>query len=85
MLFYGETLEKIGERIWNMEREFNLAAGLTCKDDSLPPRLMKEAAQTGPQKGAVSKLDVMLPEYYRVRGWTAEGVPTDETRTRLGV
>ena len=46
---------------------------------------MKEAAQTGPHKGAVSKLDVMLPEYYRVRGWTAEGVPTAETRARLGV
>jgi aldehyde:ferredoxin oxidoreductase len=46
---------------------------------------MKEPAQTGPQKGAVSKLDVMLPEYYRVRGWTREGVPTAETRARLGV
>jgi len=80
-----ERLLVVGERIWNLERAFNLAAGLTCKDDNLPPRLMKEAAQTGPQKGAVSKLDVMLPEYYRVRGWTAEGVPTAETRARLGV
>ncbi len=68
-----------------MEREFNLGAGLTGKDDKLPPRLMKEPAQTGPQKGAVSKLDIMLPEYYQVRGWTPEGVPTAETRTRLGV
>jgi aldehyde:ferredoxin oxidoreductase len=68
-----------------MEREFNLAAGLTSKDDNLPPRLMNEAARTGPHKGAVSKLDVMLPEYYRVRGWTPEGVPTAETRARLGV
>jgi len=46
---------------------------------------MTEGATTGPHKGAVSKLDVMLPEYYRVRGWTTEGVPTAETRTRLGV
>ena len=80
-----ERLLLVGERIWNMEREFNLAAGLTRKDDCLPPRLMNEAAKTGPQKGAVSKLDVMLPEYYQVRGWTAEGVPTPETRARLGV
>ncbi len=80
-----ERLLLVGERIWNMEREFNLGAGLTGKDDCLPPRLMKEAAKTGPQAGAVSKLDVMLPEYYEVRGWTAEGVPTPETRARLGV
>ena len=80
-----ERLLLVGERIWNMEREFNLAAGLTAKDDNLPPRLLNEAAKTGPQKGAVCKLDVMLPEYYQVRGWTTEGVPTAETRTRLGV
>jgi aldehyde:ferredoxin oxidoreductase len=80
-----DRLLLIGERIWNMEREYNLAAGFTKKDDNLPPRLMKEPAKTGPQKGAVSKLDIMLPEYYQVRGWTPEGVPTTETRTRLGV
>ena len=80
-----ERLLLVGERIWNLEREYNLAAGLTGKDDNLPPRLMKEPAKTGPQKGAVSKLDIMLPEYYQVRGWTPEGVPTAETRTRLGV
>ncbi len=80
-----ERLLQVGERIWNLEREFNLAAGLTAKDDTLPPRLLTEPARTGPQKGAVSKLDVMLPEYYRVRGWTPEGVPSKETRARLGV
>jgi aldehyde:ferredoxin oxidoreductase len=81
----AEHLLLVGERIWNLERQFNLAAGLTAGDDRLPPRLMQEPAPAGPQKGAVSKLDVMLPEYYRVRGWTAEGVPTAETRARLGV
>lgn len=80
-----ERLLLVGERIWNLEREFNLAAGITGKDDCLPPRLMKEAAKTGPQKGAVSKLDVMLPEYYAARGWTAEGVPTPGTHARLGL
>jgi aldehyde:ferredoxin oxidoreductase len=34
---------------------------------------------------AVSRLPEMLPEYYRVRGWTKDGVPTNETRARLGV
>jgi aldehyde:ferredoxin oxidoreductase len=80
-----DRLLLVGERIWNLERAFNLAAGLTGKDDSLPPRLMNEPASAGPQKGALSKLDVMLPEYYRVRGWSKDGAPTAETLERLGV
>jgi aldehyde:ferredoxin oxidoreductase len=80
-----ERLLQIGERIWNLERQFNLAAGLSGRDDTLPPRLLNEAAKGGPQKGAVSKLGVMLPEYYAARGWTAEGVPTPATLARLGV
>jgi aldehyde:ferredoxin oxidoreductase len=75
----------VGERIWNMERDFNLAAGITGKDDTLPKRLLKEAAKTGPAKGRVNDLDKMLPEYYTIRGWTEEGVPTSETRERLGL
>ncbi len=80
-----EELEKIGERIWNMEREFNNAAGFTAKDDSLPKRLLTEAAKTGPGKGMVSKLPEMLPKYYAVRGWDSEGKPTAETKKRLGL
>ena len=68
-----------------MERMFNNRAGLTSKDDSLPPRLLKEAAQTGPAKGLVNGLGTMLPEYYQLRGWTTEGVPTNETLSRLSV
>jgi len=80
-----ENLNLVGERIWNMERDFNLRAGLTKKDDALPPRLTNEPAKTGPAKGLVNGLDKMLPEYYALRGWTPEGVPTSETRTRLGL
>jgi aldehyde:ferredoxin oxidoreductase len=80
-----DRLLLVGERIWNLERNYNLAAGLTGKDDNLPPRLLNEPAKTGPQKGAVSQLPKMLPEYYQLRGWTKEGVPTTETRKRLGV
>jgi aldehyde:ferredoxin oxidoreductase len=68
-----------------MERQFNLAAGFTAKDDNLPPRLTTEPAKTGPAKGKVNELAKMLPEYYEVRGWTAEGVPTAETLARLGL
>ena len=83
--FTTEELEKIGERIWNMERQFNNAAGFTKADDSLPKRLLTEAAKTGPAKGKVNMLAEMLPKYYSVRGWDAEGVPTKATRERLSL
>lgn len=56
------TLLEVGERIWNLERDFNLKAGLTAKDDTLPPRLLREPANVGPAKGRVNELDRMLPE-----------------------
>ncbi|MEY2772066.1 MAG: putative oxidoreductase YdhV [Pseudomonadota bacterium] len=80
-----EELAMIGERIWNMEREFNNAAGFTKADDSLPKRLLTEAAKTGPGAGVVSKLPEMLPKYYAARGWDSEGRPTAETKQRLGL
>ena len=80
-----ENCMETGERIWNMERMFNAAAGFTSKDDNLPPRLLKEAIKDGPTAGQVNHLDVMLPEYYKIRGWTADGTVTDETRQRLSL
>ena len=80
-----EKLAELGERIWNMERQFNLAAGFTAKDDDLPPRLKTEPAKTGPAKGLVSGIDKMRPEYYQARGWDGQGVPTRETLARLGL
>ncbi|MCP4186769.1 MAG: aldehyde ferredoxin oxidoreductase family protein [Gammaproteobacteria bacterium] len=78
-----DKLVEVGERIWNLERKFNLAAGLTGKDDTLPKRILKEAARTGPAKGMTCRLDEMLPEYYALRGWTKDGVPTTKTLNRL--
>ena len=80
-----EKLADLGERIWNMERLFNNAAGFTAKDDDLPKRLKTEAAASGPTKGLVSGVDKMMPEYYKARGWDSKGVPTKETLTRLGL
>ena len=76
---------EVGERIWNMERDFNRQAGITGADDTLPKRLLKDAAKMGPAKGRVADLDKMLPEYYQIRGWTPEGDVTPETRQRLGL
>jgi aldehyde:ferredoxin oxidoreductase len=78
-------LLETGERIWNLERQFNLAAGLTAADDTLPKRMLEDPAPSGTAKGKVNQLDIMLPEYYAERGWTSEGVPSAETLQRLGL
>lgn len=83
--FTLDNLATIGERIWNLERDFNNRAGFSAKDDTLPPRLLKEPAKTGPAKGLTNKLPEMLPKYYEIRGWTAEGTLKPETRARLGL
>jgi len=83
---YGvENLLKAGERIWNLERLFNLKAGLTSRDDTLPPRILKEPLPEGAAKGQVVRLNEMLPEYYKLRGWTAAGRPTKEKLVELGL
>lgn len=74
-----------GERIWNLERLFNINAGLTRDDDTLPPRFLKDAMPEGPFKGSVCKLDQMLPEYYQLRGWDTNGVPSAAKLKELGL
>ena len=76
---------KCGDRIWNLERQFNLKAGLTAKDDTLPSRLLKEPIKTGASKGMVNRLPEMLPDYYRLRGWDENGVPTPARLQELGL
>ena len=83
--FTLENLSLIGERIWNLERDFNNRAGFTSKDDSLPKRLLTEAAKSGPAKGKVSELSTMLPIYYDIRGWDSDGRLKPETRERLSL
>jgi aldehyde:ferredoxin oxidoreductase len=84
----GYTLEeclKVGERVWNLERLFNLKAGLSGKDDTLPPRILHEGIPEGPAKGMVGKLPEMLPAYYRLRGWDAHGVPSRKKLRELAL
>ena len=76
---------KAGERTWNLERLWNLKAGLTAADDTLPQRLLKEGHKSGPAKGVVVHLDQMLPVYYQKRGWDADGVPTRAKLAELGL
>lgn len=83
--FTDEEMLLIGERIWNLEKLFNLEAGLTREDDLLPPRLLNEPVTSGPSKGKVTELEVMLDEYYQVRGWDEYGVPTEEKLDELSL
>jgi aldehyde:ferredoxin oxidoreductase len=76
-----ETLDRLGERIWNLERLFNLKAGITCKDDTLPPRITKEPRV----KNRVVDIDRLLQEYYEWRGWDKKGVPNQEKLQELGL
>ena len=80
-----EKCLEAGERIWNMERIFNQAAGFTADDDKLPKRMMEEAIKGGPTEGQVSRMGEMLPKYYEIRGWNPEGEVTGETRKRLSL
>ncbi len=80
-----EEVLTIGERIWNLERIFNIEAGLDPKDDTLPKRFLEEPLPDGPQKGATVKLNVLLPEYYKVRDWDENGIPTAQKRKELGL
>ena len=81
----GERLKDLGERVWNLERQFNMMAGLTKADDSLPKRLLETPAPSGTAKGKVNELGKMLTEYYEARGWTPDGEPTTQTLSRLGI
>lgn len=81
--YTADSIVEIGERIYNLERLFNLKAGFTKADDNLPERLIKDPIPTGPSKGKVSRLNEMLPLYYKARGWDDTGIPTEEKLSQL--
>lgn len=81
--YTAETLLAAGDRIWNVEKLFNLKAGIDGSQDTLPRRLLEEGIPGGPSKGSVSRLPEMLPEYYKVRGWDEKGIPTPEKMKEL--
>jgi len=84
-----EELQKAGERVNNLGRLFNIREGLTRKDDSLPWKVMNvPIPDEGVAKGSfVSQedLDLLLDDYYEVRGWTKDGIPTVEKLNEIGM
>jgi aldehyde:ferredoxin oxidoreductase len=83
--YTGDDLMEAGERVYNLERMYNLREGFTRADDTLPKRLLEEPMPAGPSAGWVVKLEPMLKEYYQFRGWDKNGVPTPVTLKKLGL
>ncbi|NOR15322.1 MAG: aldehyde ferredoxin oxidoreductase [Candidatus Aminicenantes bacterium] len=85
--FSTAALEEIAERIATLERSFNLKAGATSADDTLPRRFMDETIPVGDLAIYIPQTTIarMKKDYYQVRGWDAHGVPRSETLARLQV
>ncbi len=86
--FSADEIQKIGERLNNVARLFNIGEGFTRKDDTFPKRLMTEPIKAGKSKGELisqAALDEMLDEYYKVRNWDKNGVPTPAKLKELGI
>ncbi len=79
------TLTQIGERIYTLEKLFNLREGLTKEDDTLPLRFLNEPLKEGASKDHVVPLDNMLQQFYSVRNWDHEGIPTKKLLDRLKI
>jgi aldehyde:ferredoxin oxidoreductase len=81
-------LSKVGERIVNLERSFNVREGFDRKDDRLPERMLSEPLHTygAPGEGEmVREMEQFLDRYYELRGWTRDGVPTASKLDELGL
>ena len=84
----GNELKLAGERINNLARLYNIREGLTRKDDTLPPRVMKDPIPSGVSKGSYvseEELNILLDGYYQARGWTKDGVPKKAKISELGL
>jgi aldehyde:ferredoxin oxidoreductase len=81
----AEMVDEVGARIWNLERMFNAREGFGRKDDTLATRLLEEPMPEGPAKGNTVPIDMMVPMYYKTRGYDSEGKPTPETQKKYGL
>jgi len=81
-------IHTIAERVYNVERAFSCREGVRRKDDHLVGKWMDGPVPTGPFKGETidpDKFEKMLDEYYRLRGWNSDGVPTERKLKELGL
>jgi aldehyde:ferredoxin oxidoreductase len=81
-------LKGLGERIVTLARSFSVREGISRKDDYWPERFFREPLPDGASKGQVLdtvEFDKMLSEYYELRGWDANGIPSKTTLRTLGL
>jgi len=82
----GEQLMRVGERVTNLERCFNIREGLRKEDDTIPARFTEEAMPEGPSKGHTVRIAPMVDKYYELRGWDIEtGLPKRANLEELGL
>ncbi|RLI42557.1 aldehyde ferredoxin oxidoreductase [Candidatus Bathyarchaeota archaeon] len=84
----ADQLQRAGERIYNLEKAYNVREGWTKKDDYPPPRVMKDPIPDGVAKGSLvakKDFDLMLRAYFKARGWSSDGIPTKQKLTELGL
>jgi aldehyde:ferredoxin oxidoreductase len=79
-----QTILQAGERIINLQRAFACREGISRKDDTLPKRLVT-ALPDGGAAGKAADLKYQLNEYYQLRGWDDNGIPTREKLQALGL
>ncbi|MFX1304125.1 MAG: aldehyde ferredoxin oxidoreductase family protein [Promethearchaeota archaeon] len=90
MEYSSTQLMEIGERIYTIERMFNIREGFSRKDDILPERYFTEATPIGlPRVKGIKidrkKFEKMLDEYYTLHGWDNDGIPTENTLEKLEI
>jgi aldehyde:ferredoxin oxidoreductase len=69
----------VGERIFNLERAYNIRQDSNASKDTVPDRILKEPVPREPSKGHVFELDTLLQAYYKLRGWNKQGIPTKKS------
>jgi aldehyde:ferredoxin oxidoreductase len=80
-----DELMLTGERITNLKRMFSVKRGISRRDDTLPARVLTQRLTSGGTRGNIFDLGVMLDEYYAVRGWDENGIPTRAKLAELGL
>lgn len=81
-----EELMEVGRRRLNLFRVFNAREGLSRKDDKLPKKFFKQLQGTGPTASIAlthEEIDGAIDIYYKMAGWTEEGIPTPQTLEKL--
>jgi len=78
-------LLKVGERIWNLERVYNLTAGFSRKDDTFPERLFEDGNEEKGNGIRRQEFEASLQDYYHYRGWDKEGVPLQKKLGELEI